>query len=594
MRCRPRNLSFYLVGLIASAVVALMIGALQNANAAGRTEILAKTGDLAPDGNGRFLELDYNPTINAAGQVAFWGSLADATAGAGEGIFLWDENSLIQLVRSGQPAPNRLGGVSGTFSNLNNAPPALNAAGFVAFQAQLAGTGSGSGDNAGNYRVSDNSIVEIARLGQSPPSGSGSFTFLDLPYINASGQVAFNSFLAGTGATGSVDAAFRSDGVTTTELAREGQPTSGGTLNSAITSSFNSLGQAVLTTRVVGTPGTQNAIYRADGGPLTEIARQGQPAGSGLFNSFSDALINDVGQAAFVASLTGTARGTLDDSGIFLGNGSTITTIAREGQAVASGELGHLGDFMMNSAGQVSFGATTRNAVGGTTGEGIFRGDGNQLTAIALTGQQAPGGTGSFSQFLVQTMNSRGHIAFTAQLQNGPNLQEALILSDGSNLIEVARVGMPLLGSTVTQIVFNDWINYVYNDDHTGLNQHDQVVYRASLADGRQAIVLFTPECQTDLNDDGLVNRSDIAVFAQKYGTVSGAICEEGDFNFDGAIDLADLAMLQSQFEGPSLSLQAEQATVPEPSTLMLAGLGLVAVASLRIQGRNSRGTFGE
>lgn len=50
-----------------------------------------------------------------------------------------------------------------------------------------------------------------------------------------------------------------------------------------------------------------------------------------------------------------------------------------------------------------------------------------------------------------------------------------------------------------------------------------------------------------DPNGDGVVDRNDAARLAMHYGTASGATERDGDCDGDGAVSLADAAMLQSQ-----------------------------------------------
>lgn len=51
-----------------------------------------------------------------------------------------------------------------------------------------------------------------------------------------------------------------------------------------------------------------------------------------------------------------------------------------------------------------------------------------------------------------------------------------------------------------------------------------------------------------DLDDDGAVGISDLAILLSHYGTLSGAGPEDGDLNGDGDVDLADLAELLGQY----------------------------------------------
>ncbi len=79
-----------------------------------------------------------------------------------------------------------------------------------------------------------------------------------------------------------------------------------------------------------------------------------------------------------------------------------------------------------------------------------------------------------------------------------------------------------------------------------------------------------------DINLDGIVDGRDAAEFARYYGMPSGGTWTTGDFDFDGAITSADLAILQAHL-GQSIAVSQSAAAVPEPSSFSLFALGLLA-----------------
>lgn len=104
--------------------------------------------------------------------------------------------------------------------------------------------------------------------------------------------------------------------------------------------------------------------------------------------------------------------------------------------------------------------------------------------------------------------------------------------------------------------------------------------------------VLTTSALAGDIDLDGDVDRTDAALFARHYGTLSGAIWTTGDFDADGATTLTDLALLQSHLNQPRSSPSA--AAVPEPSALLILLCGLATSAipfarTLRQRSKNAR-----
>ena len=90
--------------------------------------------------------------------------------------------------------------------------------------------------------------------------------------------------------------------------------------------------------------------------------------------------LNDAGQVAFRATLTGTGVGPTNDSGIFRGSAGNLTLLVRAGQLAPDGtnRFGSLVTFAdvpaLNNAGQVAFATTlTGPGVGTTNDTGLFR-----------------------------------------------------------------------------------------------------------------------------------------------------------------------------------------------------------------------------
>ncbi|MEM8945454.1 MAG: choice-of-anchor tandem repeat NxxGxxAF-containing protein [Planctomycetota bacterium] len=512
------------------------------------TKIIAASGQTAPDGDGSFrfaasgaLNSVYLPTLNQAGEVAFLGLQTNSSGG----IFTSDANGqLTQIARRGTPAPD----VNGSFWFFSN--PSLNDAGEVAFYSVLEGTSNDSGSEFGIFRSEGSgNLARVVRAGDAAPDGNGIFydgsrQIVGSPAINSTGQIAFHGFLSDTSGLSQTDGfvndfsgVFLSNGSEPPlQIARAGgnSPDGNGRFESFFPDNpraalaLNDAGEvafyAALDDTVHSTFGgaiyDDTGIFLGDGlGNLVQIARGGDPvpdgngnfAGLGLSSSRTngDMALNSEGQVAFVALQIGTRGGSRDNSGIFLGDGVNLMQIARQGEPVPDGS-GVFASFTqitksfvtLNDQGQVAFYSDILNSSGNSSiGSGVFRGDG--LTSpiqIVRSGEQAPGGNGSFTNFgPLVALNNQGQIAFQAELlgtSGGSSDDLGIFLHDEvMGLIQIVREGDDLLGSSITflQFLANESIgSRGSTKEHIGLNDRGQLVYRFGLADGRGGIAVAT------------------------------------------------------------------------------------------------------
>jgi hypothetical protein len=195
------------------------------------------------------------------------------------------------------------------------------------------------------------------------------------------------------------------------------------------------------------------AIFRGDGGELTPVfvANQSAPGGA-TYEDFGNPVINKLGQVAASASLT---NGT-SSFGLFVGDGSNTLAIALEGQAAPKGGNYARGFFLplrINDNGDVAFFA-------GLTGgaRGLFRGNGANTTAVAISGTSAPGTTGRFDSFRDFQILNDGRIAVIATLTvgvggvNTSNNMGIWIGTSDEDLQLVVRTGDVIDGRVLTRL----------------------------------------------------------------------------------------------------------------------------------------------
>jgi hypothetical protein len=273
---------------------------------------VAREGDVAPgtsDSFGNFLSVD-NARINAAGQVAFTHDLATG-GGASNGVVYRHTpgSGLTLLARDAAPAP----GTSGEFfSGAGFFSPRINSGGQVAYLGELS--------NGDNVLYVDTALV--ARDGAAAPGltgltleGVGGALTGGRVELNDAGTVLFVSRLEGPGVTATND----------------------------------------------------SALYLGS----NPIARTGaaSPIGGATFAAFSvgDLALNDLGQFALVAQLSGGGISILNDRALLFWDGSGWHVLAREGDPLAGSLIAVLvgsdGNprIELNDAGQVLFWANLAN-----------------------------------------------------------------------------------------------------------------------------------------------------------------------------------------------------------------------------------------
>ncbi len=80
-----------------------------------------------------------------------------------------------------------------------------------------------------------------------------------------------------------------------------------------------------------------------------------------------------------------------------------------------------------------------------------------------------------------------------------------------------------------------------------------------------------------DANGDGKVDINDLTIILANYGQ-TGVTWSQGDFNGDGKADINDLTIVLANFGLGTGSSADGLAAVPEPSALVLVGLGVVSL----------------
>ncbi len=497
-------------GLRAGLCAGALVLAVLAGPAAGQFEVLVKSGDAAPDGDGvydRPTGINFGtPAINDLGQVLFQASLYGSSAGQDIVTLVTLEGVLTEVAREGTATP--FGPLDyGAVRRAGQARAAISDSGQPVFPARL--DGPTTDPDAFVYGIGPAAGLVAVDGDLAPGDGTMTLRYGYNPAINASNQVAFSADLEGMS-----DAAraglYRWDGAgPLVPIVRDKQPLpaglGAGSFDAAgfAAPTLNSQGRVAFYSEIAGSGVVADAgIFVGDGASFTQIVRTDDPAPGGgtFYDRLNHPSLNDLGQVSFGAQLddvAGVVRG------IYRGDGGAIVEIARTGDPLPGGNsLTSIGVVSaINNAGQVVFPADTALVDTGTGAyAGLFRGDGDEITTIALGGMPVPGGDAVLSlsndSFAI---NDAGQVAFLFGIDFDPSdvipfEEKSLFFYDDTlGLIEIARTGTELLGSTIENIDFagSNATDGSIPDELSGLNNNGVVTFRYDLANGDEGIAVW-------------------------------------------------------------------------------------------------------
>jgi hypothetical protein len=482
------------------------------AAAPAATDILLITGDSIPGTGGSVNGFIENPILNDAGQVAVHAALTGTAGGTYDdrAVVIASVGSVTKVLQENDPAPDANGELAGLFE------PISFAGGYVFVSTDLRNTSGGSDDNWGLFMGAGGTVTQVVRAGEAAPSGDGVYNYpMTEPIpVNTALQAAFVASLSGTSGGGADDEVIiRASYASGAEIARKGQPVpdANGTYHFFYYDPvINAAGQVAFTADLADTSGgiyDDHGLFRGDGETVTKIARQGDLAGDGIsvYDTFGNIRISETGTVLFTSTLTGTPGGSNDNHGLYVGNGDVLLEVVREGDAVpdGNGEYSSLSAVALLDSGQVVFHAWLRNTLAGTDDDdGIFRVSGGTTSVVVRSGQPAPGGDGTIVSVGSATPNQSGLVAFTASYDGnsgGDDADYAVCLTDGFELVELLCQGDAMAGSTVSTLQIASGGEASTN----AVNEHGQVAVDVTLANGKHAVVLCTPDLHWRANGSG-------------------------------------------------------------------------------------------
>jgi len=193
-----------------------------------------------------------------------------------------------------------------------------------------------------------------------------------------------------------------------------------------------------------------SAVGKASGQlQFRTVARSGQTApGSGAtFSGFDGPVIDNAGQTAFIATLSGAGVDSTNQTGIWSESSGSLSLLARKGSSAPGAGAGtNFNSFnspLVQVAGRTAFRAGL--TAGSFNNQGIWSGSPGNLLMVARNGQEPPN-TGSgvaFDNFSLPVLNDGGQTAFNCSLSGAVNsTNDVGIWSSGSGTLSlVARKG---------------------------------------------------------------------------------------------------------------------------------------------------------
>ncbi len=472
------------------------------------TDILVRTADSSPDGNGVFSNEMLYPVLNDAGQAVVWAKLlatSDPTPVDDWGFFRADRNTITAVIRGGDLSayanPLRMdpGAISSNLPILSR-PYAIDSQGRVTVAAP---------DSSGQpavYRADGLSLEPL--LVEGAVTAFGTLTSFNGATLQANDAGQFTT-IALSSVVGQV--LVRSDETGHTALFSPNQALPDGRVVSSIAFAsqsvgFNNNGSAAGVLTTVGN-GFQLGVYTSDGVAAAKILHTGEPAPDGLGSFVAGELSlpqqNDSGQ---VLSLFDVDDVVLDYRGLFLGEGTQLNEVARVGDVLADGILGSFsGDIRVNNQDTLVFGVFAGTPVGPAR-RLMMRRNGQSFPVITA-GDQLPDPIGlEVRDPFTFALNNQDQVMISALvIAEGVSRQALFLYDPDKGLALVARAGMPFQGDILDslEVALPFYPNNMRSSHNAqnSFNNLGEVVFKYSLQNGQAGIALASVEFLPDLPD---------------------------------------------------------------------------------------------
>lgn len=434
------------------------------------------------------------------------------------------------------------------------------------------------------FVVQNDSATELANNVDAAPGESIAIDYFSDIRVNDQ-ILAFGGGLAATNPRRLGVWAWRNGEVSTVAITGQaaiGFPT-GVRLDEVILRGVSNSGQILLQTEVphTGSINRDWAFYRNDGLTSVLLLRGGQdsPIANHTFGASSIVAANAEGDYVFESRLVGPGTGASNDEAIWFYGASTPRLIARESFPVAGTDVGaQFRDFYevsLNDKNLIALRADTYHPSRGVRNSILIdEGLGSPYVVLEV---------GDFVEGNRITRLSEPRLAvngdFATEVQvvaGGSQVQGIVFYSHATQAVELIRVGDVLTIAPGDQRTIADVRLPAFDVmGQRNPGTRGEMLFYAEFTNESGGLFLATPSfLPGDFNFDGAVNTADVAAFALRFGQSVGDVSSV-DLNADGRIDLGDLSMLQGYL---TMSHGTAATSIPEPSPVILM---IVAIAMM-------------